>query len=115
MANAFGSTKREVISEKVPAMFVESDVKFGEQRHRWTAAELPTSDAPLLLRNADGSYVGDQFAVKAFLHCYEEPTNYWNAQYAFYMAPKDASFFVTSSPVDDATVTDLSFLHKVRR
>ena len=88
MSNAFGSTKRQVLSEQVPSLFLEADVHFGEQRHNWTAVEIPTSDKPLLLRNRNGSFMGDQVAVAGFLHSYEALTNTWNASHVFMMPPE---------------------------
>ena len=37
--------------------------------------------------------MGDQYAVKSFLGCYEEPTNMWNMTEVFRMPPADAAFF----------------------
>ena len=48
------------------AKFTEADQAFGQQRHRWTVVEMPCSDSTLLLRNLQGAFMGDQFAVKVF-------------------------------------------------
>ena len=111
-ANAFGSTKPEVLSEQVPKLVSESDVHFGDQRNKWSAAELPASDRQLVVRNGVGSLMGDEWSVKAFLAAHEGPSNSWNFEHCFILPPAESVFFNTASPIapdDHQAKTDLSF------
>ena len=93
MANAFGSTKWEKLEEVNDTVFLEQDRGFGRQRFECTSVELPCSEKPITVRPGTGALMGDQYAVKSFLGCYEEPTNVWNMTEVFRMPPADAAFF----------------------
>ena len=96
MANAFGTSTWESLEETNEDIFLEDDWEFAEQRLHRSAAELPSSSTPLVTRPRGGALMGDQYAVKSFLHNYETPSQDWNATGVVRRAAEekeDAAFF----------------------
>ena len=112
MKNAFASSEWCELEVTNTEIFLEEDLHFAEQRHSWACVELPSSSpAPVILRPRQGALMGDQYAVKGFLHTYERPIGLWNCTEPSRRNPDDAIWFDTWSPICplDATAScDLS-------
>ena len=91
------------------------DQDFARQRHEWSAVELPTSSGEaLILRPGQGALMGDQYAVKGFLHTYERPIRRWHCTEPSRQDPDDALWFEVESPIMPNVSTalcDLSLSH----